>query len=163
TNLVAVGYLFVVGGPIIVVVFGTEYEPSIKLLLAYLVYWTTISLQGGGIAYGFANVIGKHRQVLIERIIFALLNIGLDLVLVYWFGALGAVIATSLSCAGTHLVELILVRQFFKQISFSFIIKIGLSVTLAGILSYQFAGNSFVAILVSSLIYGLALLLALIV
>ncbi len=126
-NLLAVlpvmGLLAAVAGSIIPLLFGVEFEPAARLLQVFIFFIFISVLLGAGLTHNVSLTLNRQRRLLRCRIYFSLANIVLDILLIPWLGALGAVISSGLASTSLHLVELWMVRDITGQLPWLFNFK----------------------------------------
>jgi O-antigen/teichoic acid export membrane protein len=97
---------------IIAVLYSNRYAGAVPLLQLFLVATLLGRLVGGGVHQSALYVVGRQRLVLINRWVGLVVNIGLDLALIPFFGPYGALVATGTTQVMVGLVEQLLVRRY---------------------------------------------------
>lgn len=153
-QLIPMGGLALVAGPLVGLVFGERYLGAVGLLA--LMAWLQIlyALLGNAITNAFLNTLGRQRRALVWRCSCGLLNLGLDLVLIPVWGPLGAALGTGISMTVLHILEGWLVRELFFKIEWSYVLKIGGAVVSGAILAGFIGGPFVVAFVLRGLFYA---------
>lgn len=97
--------------PIIVMFFGNAFAPAGFLLWVYALFSLGSTFAGANVCHPILYVANRQRTLLGLRLAAGALNIALDVLLIPPLGAVGAVIATSVSNLTTHSIELTLLHQ----------------------------------------------------
>jgi O-antigen/teichoic acid export membrane protein len=94
-------FIFVFIQPISFVVFGDKFAPAIAMVRAGLgALFISVGVFGGGMQITTLISIGKERLVFRIRLFWGILNFVTNLVLIYYFGAMGAIVGTVYSNCG---------------------------------------------------------------
>ena len=165
-SLPCVTYCIMFAYPIVIVLAGKEYEPSVT---AMVVITPTIFLIGMSNIFGIQMLVplGKEKSLLIAEICGAVVDLVLNAMLIPKFGATGAAIGTLVAEFIVMVIALIAlgnnIVQGLKNISYA---KIIISLAVASIISMPivwFAIKPFYIVLISGVtffgIYGLMLLI----
>jgi O-antigen/teichoic acid export membrane protein len=144
----------------LVALFGGTYADSALLLQVYLLFSVGGRLLGGGLNTTLLYALGQERTPLLIRIVAGSANLLLDLVLIRWFGPLGAVVATGASFLVTGLVETIIaLRATGATYPWRFAGKVLLATAIAVAASYPLTGSGWLGLALGAAATG-ALLLA---
>lgn len=103
-------------------VYSHEYFKSVVWLQVFLVIFIFIRIIGGGITADYLHSKGQVKSLLISSTISGLLNIGLAIFLIQYYGINGAVVAACVSAIVVATLHLFYMRQLIKiklQISFA--------------------------------------------
>lgn len=149
-HLISVVGLWVVSQPLVTLVFGERYQPIVSLLNLFALQQMLMALLGASVCPAFINTLGRQNYVVRLRWLFGLLNVLLDILLIPSYGALGAVIATSLANVLTRSAEAWLVRELFAELGFAYILKIAGGVAVAGLLCAFIGDGGLITLLVRS-------------
>ena len=90
---------------------SNSYRPAAAVLRVVLIGQTIISLLGGGAHADILLASGRHKLVRSMRITAGVGNVGLDLLLIPFWGAMGAVIATAFTGVGLVIAEWLALRR----------------------------------------------------
>ncbi len=101
-------------GLIIRVVYSAKYEGAINPATVYAGFFCIIYLLGGGLPTSMLYVINLQKKILQLRLVMGAANILLNLLLIPYYGAMGAVVATGISSVGITLWEIVLIRGRLK-------------------------------------------------
>jgi O-antigen/teichoic acid export membrane protein len=91
---IAVGGILL-GSELVELLYPAGYSAAVPILTIFFVSFCVIKL--GGITSTFMSAMEKERALVASRTIFGITNLGLDLVLIPEYGAVGAAIATSIA------------------------------------------------------------------
>lgn len=156
-HLISVVGLWVVSQPLVTLVFGERYQSVVILLNLFALQQMLMALLGASVCPAFINTLGRQNYMVRLRWLFGLLNVLLDVLLIPSYGALGAVIATSLANVLTRAAEAWLVRELIANLGFAYILKIGAGVAVAGLLCAFIGDAGLVILLVRGTLFVLIL------
>lgn len=118
--------------------YSSDYQESIVLFQAFSSIYLISVVMGGGLNSTVLYAVRKENLILISRVILGLLNVGLNLILIPPYQALGAVIATGVSLVLTILVELVvLIRVVGVRFPAKFLSQILIAVGGAAAVSWK--------------------------
>ncbi len=157
-QLIPMGGLVLVAGPLVGLVFGDRYLMAVSLLSVMAWLQIFYALLGNTITTAFLNTLGRQRSALVWRCSCSLLNLVLDLIFIPIWGPLGAVVGTGISMALLHLLEGWLVQELFLKLKLGYILKIAGGV-VSGIVLASFIDGSYPAALLGRGFFYLAYLL----
>jgi O-antigen/teichoic acid export membrane protein len=101
-----------------------------------------ITVLGGGTHITAFYAIGKEKIVLYTRILAGVLNLILDIILIYFFGVLGAIIATGISGIVVCCLELYLIYFHLRtKYPTVFLLKCFICLSFAGFVASLFPGS----------------------
>jgi O-antigen/teichoic acid export membrane protein len=103
---------------IIVGVFSEAYEPAVILFQTYASFMLFTKLLGGGNHITVLYATGRQKIALAVRFAAGTGNVVLNLFLIPWLGALGALIATGVSQLFVVIIELVVVKRFVIRAAF---------------------------------------------
>ncbi len=156
-NLLLIGVtmagLLVISTPLVILLFGNRYGSVALLVKLFVIQQLINALAGGTFTQAFLNVKGRQNITLRWNAFYSLLNILLDLLLIPPFGALGAVIATTVANSLASLTGFWLLRDLFGNLSWAFSVKILLGIISGGLLGLLFNGESFWNLILAGLVY----------
>ncbi|HYM20247.1 MAG TPA: oligosaccharide flippase family protein [Candidatus Kapabacteria bacterium] len=99
-------FMFFFIDKIIIALYGGKFHPSVLMVRVGLgALFICIAFFGGGVQVTTLVSIGKERLVFRNRLFWGLLNIAVNIVLIYFFGGLGALIGTQYCNAGAVATE----------------------------------------------------------
>jgi O-antigen/teichoic acid export membrane protein len=114
------------------------YLGASKLLGVYGVFVLLLSVLGGGAHITVLYAMNREKTVLWISLVAGFINLALDLVLIYWFGVMGALIATGVSSVIARVLELVLVRRAISiAYPFRFCAMTALCLVAAGVLAFM--------------------------
>lgn len=145
--------LAVVSTPLILWLFGQQYEPAGWLVIVFVIQQILNALTGSTIAPAFINILGRQNVMLRWHAFLSLVNVLLDLLLIPWLGALGAVIATTTANSLAGLVDFWLLRELARHLKLGFPLKILIGVISGGLVASFFRGETFLSLLICAAIY----------
>ncbi len=120
---------------IIVGVFSEAYGPAVILFQTYASFMLFTKLLGGGNHITVLYATGRQKIVLAVRFAAGTGNVALNLFLIPWLGALGALIATGVSQLLVVIIELVAVKRFVIRAAFPIRFNVSLiSACLLGLL-----------------------------
>lgn len=119
-----------------------QYLDATLLMHTYGSLAFIITVLGGGTHITAFYAIGKEKIVLFTRILAGILNLTLDIILIYFFGVLGALIATGISGIVVCCLEMYLI-YFHLRIKYpiTFLIKSFICLSLAGFVASRLPGS----------------------
>lgn len=94
-SVAAAVVVFVVSEPLMVIAFGEAYRASASVV--NIVMWTAVFASVGSVSARYFNVERMERKIALRTVLAALLNVGLNFVLIPIYGIKGAAMAT-LAC-----------------------------------------------------------------
>ena len=153
--IVSPGVLFLVlfAGPIFKSILPKYYDATF-LLQTYGLLAFVITVLGGGTHITAFYAINRERIVLYTRILAGFLNLVLDLILIYFFGVLGAIIATGISGIVVGCLELYLaIFNLNTKYPAKFMIKCFACLFIAGFVALRFSGPGILMLLFSGFLY----------
>lgn len=160
-NLVLQGVAMVglglVSTSLVILVFGKRYEPASLLILVFVIQQIMNMLAGSAVTPAFINILGRQNIMLRWHAFFSLLNVLLDLLFIPWWGALGAVIATTIANSLVGLVDLWLMRELARHLNVGFPLKILAGVVSGGLVASLFRGETFLSLVICAAVYLLYL------
>ena len=113
-----------------------------------------ITVLGGGAHITAFYAIGQEKIVLFTRILAGILNLILDIILIYYFGVLGAIIATGISGIVVGSLELYLiyfhVRTKYPTV---FLLKCLICLSIAGFVASRFPGSGILNLVLYGFLY----------
>jgi O-antigen/teichoic acid export membrane protein len=131
-----------------------KYIGATVLLQTFGSFALATTFCGGGTHITAFYAIGKERIVLYTRILAGLINLLLDIFLIYYFGALGAIIATGISGLSIGLLELSLaffnLRTNYPAI---FLLKCLICLGFAGFIAFLTADSGIISLTYCGFIY----------
>jgi O-antigen/teichoic acid export membrane protein len=151
--------LGVLSQPLVYLVFGEHYTPVAALLKLFVLYHMLTALLGGSICPAFITTLGRQKYMMRWRWVFSILNILLDIILIQFWGALGAVLATVLANSMARLIEFWLLRDLLTDIQLLYPLKVLLGVISGGLLALLPGDNSWFGLIWRGVIFGLYLLI----
>jgi O-antigen/teichoic acid export membrane protein len=89
--------IILMSGPVVELVFGAQYASAAGLMSLFGVFWLLCSFFFAGIPYALLLALGRQRDAMLVRAWAGALNLALDLLLIPFYGALGAIIATGVA------------------------------------------------------------------
>ena len=123
--------------------FLPQYRDATLLMHTYGSLAFIITVLGGGTHITAFYAIGKEKIVLFTRILAGILNLILDIILIYFFGVLGALIATGISVIVVCWLELYFIYfHLGTKYPTAFLIKSLICLSLAGFIASRFSGLS---------------------
>ena len=146
----------------LVALYGAGYAQSVPLLQIYLLFSLGGRLLGGGLNSTALYALGRERTPLLIRVAAGAGNLGLAILLIRWYGPLGAVIATGIANLSAGLFELVVTARATGAVyPWSFAAKIGLASAAAVAASYPITVGGWLGLIAGAAATGLVLLLAL--
>lgn len=158
-HLIPMVGLAAISDPVVTLFFESRYHPVSWLLTLFALQNILAALLGASVTPAFINILGRQRIMLRWLGFFSLLNIGLDILLIPIFGAVGAVIATSLANTLAQLMQALLVRDLFGRLNYIYLLKIGGAVLTAGLLAAFIGSEGLLVIIIRGGVYLGSLLL----
>jgi O-antigen/teichoic acid export membrane protein len=134
--------------------FLPQYREATLLMQTYGSLAFIITILGGGTHITAFYAAGKEKIVLFTRILAGILNLILDIILIYSFGVLGALIATGISVIVVCSLELYLVYfHLGTNYPTAFLIKSFICLSLAGFVASRFSGSNILNLVMYGFIY----------
>jgi PST family polysaccharide transporter len=118
-GLILAVFSTIFAAPIVKTLFGNAYLPSIPVLQLHI--WSTIAVFLGIASGQWLLAEGLQFISLIRTVLGLLVNLILNLILIPKYGALGAALATTVSCSVSVFAGLLLTRQSFP--AFNMLLK----------------------------------------
>lgn len=84
--------VFLIGEPLVVVAFGEAYRESVSVI--NIVMWTAVFASIGSVSARYLNVEHMERKIAFRTMVGAVLNVGLNFLLIPVYGIKGAAVAT---------------------------------------------------------------------
>lgn len=112
--------LFLVAGPTVELVFGAEFSgavPVLQVLCLYAVFQSITKITSNGLDF-----LGRARERAIVKGVTALLNVGLNVILIPIIGVVGAAIATVITYSLYTFANVYIIHQEF-ELRFGFILE----------------------------------------
>jgi len=120
---------------IIVGVFSEDYGPAVILFQTYASFMLFTKLLGGGNHITVLYATGRQKTALAVRFAAGTVNVALNLFLIPWLGALGALVATGISQLLVVVTELVVVKSTVIRAAFPVRFNVSLiSACLLGLL-----------------------------
>ncbi|MBD3383437.1 oligosaccharide flippase family protein [candidate division KSB1 bacterium] len=114
---------------IMVLLYSDDFIPAASLFRVFALFYLISILTGAGVNSAVLYAFERQSTVFRLRAIFGTLNILLDLLLIRYWGVMGAIVATGISTVAIIAFELIAVRQSLSiRYPFIFLLKIVLAV-----------------------------------
>lgn len=145
--------------PLTNLVFGSRYEPVALLIVLFVAQNVLDALLGVTMCSSFINTLGRQKLDLIWRCVFSLLNLILDIILIPYLGAMGAVIATTTANGLLHVAQGYLVKELFAKLGWSYTLKLASGVLSGGLITLLVGGEGLLALLLKGTVYVLYLAL----
>ena len=138
-----------------------NYDDATTLLQVNAAFVFIITVLGGGTHITAFYAIGKEKVVLISRTVAGFSNLALDLILIYFYGVSGAIIATGVAGVIVGFFELSLTSYFLHiKYPLRFLINCILCLSFATLIASQIIGEGLLRLIFSSGAYFAAYLFA---
>lgn len=154
-------FLAVWNQPVITGVFHSAFAPAAPLLFIFSLFNLASALAGVNVCHPLLYIADRQRSLLGLRIGAGLLNILLNLWLIPWIGAAGAVISTGVSNLATHLVELVLLRRY-AQVSYpvALAVKLLFAGVLAALPRLFLPASGWTSLITGGILFGIIFIIA---
>ncbi|MGD2269335.1 MAG: oligosaccharide flippase family protein [Desulfobacterales bacterium] len=124
------------------------YSHAANFVRLHGIFALAITMLGSGTHITALYAIGNEKIVLVTRVISGLLNLLLDLILIYFWGALGAIIATGVSGLVAGCFELKIIKSKIGiHYPLIFFVKCAFCLLCAGVFASLLAGNGIMRII----------------
>jgi O-antigen/teichoic acid export membrane protein len=141
--------------------FLPAYTAVTPMIMTYGSLVLIATFAGGSVNTTVFSALGRVRLIFIYTCIGGIINIALDLILIYFWGALGALIATSFSAIITSIISLTYIfRQIPAVYPFRFCVLIVLSLGIASCAAFFIPGNGPVSFCLKLVLFCSAYLLS---
>ena len=135
-------------------VFLPDFRAATELLQITGAFIWVHTVLGGGTHITAFYAVGKEKAVLLSRMIAGLLNLLLDVILIYFYGVTGAIVATGVALVIVGLLELFLSFHFLKaKYPIRFFLKFGLCSLFSATVSWPFIGENLVSLILCSFVF----------
>jgi O-antigen/teichoic acid export membrane protein len=154
----AVFFLVLFAGQILEAILP-KYTEATLLLQTFGTFALVSTILGGGTHVTAFYAIGKEKIVLYTRILAGIINLILDVILIYNFGVLGAIIATGISGIVIGCLELGLIYSSLR-ISYPgiFMLKCFICLAIAGLTASQMSGSGILLLIHCGFLYLISFL-----
>ena len=135
-------------------VFLPDFRDATEILQITGAFIWVHTVLGGGTHITAFYAVGKEKTVLLTRMIAGLLNLLLDIILIYFYGVTGAIVATGVALVVVGILELGLSFHFLKATyPTRFFLKFGLCSLFSATVSWPFIGGNLVSLILCSFVF----------